>query len=199
MIRLVIHTGAHKGEELELQSGPNVLGRAEGNDFTLDDPTVSSRHCEILVGEKEVQVRDLDSTNGTFIDNQRIRSAEIRSGQILMLGSMEMRLVGEPVEVVIPQLTPVQEPLTSLLPDGTLACLHHPGIAALFKCRQCGKAYCDTCVRELHLVGGKSRLFCPSCSGACEPIGPKPPPRKRSFASRFLETIRIPFRRTDRQ
>jgi hypothetical protein len=198
MVRLVIHTGAHKGEELELQHGSNFLGRAEGNDFTLDDPTVSSRHCEVVVEDMRVQVRDLNSTNGTFIDNQRIRSSEIRNGQILMLGSMEMRLAGGPVEIVIPSLSTEDEPTARVLSDGSVACLHHPSIPALFRCRQCGKAYCESCVRELHLVGGKSRTFCPACSGTCEPLGPKPPPRKRSFASRFLETIRIPFRRTDR-
>lgn len=199
MPRLVIQSGAHKGEEIELQRGSNFLGRAEGCDFTLDDPTVSSRHCEVIVTDLGVQIRDLDSTNGTFIDTQRVKSAELRNGQILMLGSMEMRLMGMTVDVVIPKMTVTAEPVAVQLPDGTPACLHHPGIPASHKCRQCGKAYCEACVRELHLVGGKSRMFCPGCSGACEPLGPKTAPRKRSFASRFLETIRIPFRRPDRK
>jgi hypothetical protein len=195
MARLVILSGAHKGEEIELQRGSNFLGRAEGNDFTLNDPTVSSRHCEIVVTEMAVKVRDLGSTNGTFVDNQRLQSSEVRSGQILMLGSMEMRLVDAGVEIQIPSLTPAAVPTASALSDGTPACLNHPGVPAVHKCRGCGKTYCEACVRELHLVGGRSRLFCPACSGSCDALGPRPAPRKKSFASRFLETIRIPFRK----
>lgn len=197
MARLLILSGAHKGEEIELQRGSNFLGRAEGNDFTFDDPTVSSRHCEIAVADMTVKVRDLGSTNGTFVDNQRIQSSEVRNGQVLMLGSMEMRLVDAAVDIVIPPLSRTEEPAARFLKDGLPACLNHPGIAAAHKCRHCGKMYCEACVRELHLVGGRSRLFCPACSGACDAVGPKPPARKKSFASRFLETIRIPFRRDD--
>lgn len=199
MARLIILTGAHKGEELELQRQSNILGRAEGNDFTLNDPTVSSRHCEVFVDEHVVRVRDLDSTNGTFIDNARIRNAEIRSNQVLMLGSMEMRLMDAPSLVVaIPTLSnPEEPPVPTLLQNGTAACLNHPGIAALHKCGHCGKCFCEACVRELHLVGGSSRVFCPVCSGGCVPLAPTRPRRKKSFASRFLETIRIPFRRGD--
>lgn len=197
MARLVIHSGAHKGGELELQRGSNFLGRAEGNDFTLDDPTVSSRHCEIIVAEMTIQVRDLDSTNGTFIDNRRIRNSEIHNGEILMLGSMEMRLTDAVMEILIPPRSVPMEPVATAMPDGSPACLHHPGIAALHKCRQCSKTYCEACVRELHLVGGHSRVFCPACSGLCDPLGTRPPARKKSFASRFLETIPIPFRRSE--
>jgi hypothetical protein len=195
MARLVIQSGAHKGEEIELVRGSNYLGRAEGNDFAFNDPTVSSRHCEIVVTEAGVKVRDLGSTNGTFVDNQRVQSAELRNGQILMLGSMEMRLVDAGIEISIPPLMPAAEPVAALLKDGTPACLHHPEIAAAHKCRACGRTYCEACVRELRLVGGRSRVFCPACSGVCDALGPKPEVRKKSFASRFLETIRIPFRK----
>lgn len=195
MVRLVILSGAHKGEELELQRGSNFLGRAEGGDFILNDPTVSGRHCEIIVTDLSVRVRDCNSTNGTFIDTQRIQNSEIRHGQVLMLGSMEMRILIPQPEISIPPLSQPVEPQPTTLPDGTPACLNHPGIPAVHKCQQCGKTYCEACVRELHLIGGRSRLFCPACSGACTPLGAVRPARKKSFASRLLETIRIPFRR----
>lgn len=197
MARLVIHSGAQKGAELELQQGSNSLGRAIGNDFTLEDPTVSSRHCEIIVSDTTVRVRDLGSTNGTFIENRRIQDAEIRNGQILMLGSMEMRLMEGPVTIAIPPLPPAEEPRPTHLPDGAPACLHHPGIAAAHQCTQCSRTYCEACVRELHLVGGRSRLFCPICSGLCRSLGIVPTKARESVASRLLKTIRIPFRRGD--
>jgi hypothetical protein len=67
----------------------------------------------------QVVVRDLFSTNGTFLDTQRIQNAEIRNGQILMLGSMEMRLLVTPVEIAIPPLPPPAEPVPTTLADGT--------------------------------------------------------------------------------
>ncbi|MCX8107969.1 MAG: FHA domain-containing protein, partial [Verrucomicrobiae bacterium] len=152
--------------------------------------------CVVIVTNSSVRVRDLGTTNGTWIDNRRVLDAELRHGQILMLGSMEMRLLFTPVEIAIPPLPVPKEPVQTVLEDGRVACLNHPGIEATFKCTQCGRAYCNTCVRELHLVGGKSRLFCPACSGVCEAlVGIAVGEKRRSFASRLLDTIRIYFKK----
>jgi len=195
MARLVIHSGARKGEEIKLERGSNRLGRAEGNDVVLDDPSISKLHCEIVVGAMSVQVRDLDSSNGTFIEGQRIQCAAIRTGQILMVGSTVLRLEDETVDIVIRHLSRDEEPKASLLADGTPACLYHADVPASFQCRQCARTYCASCVHELHLAGGKPRLFCPVCSGACLPLAMQPPPRPPSIASRLIERIRRPFRR----
>lgn len=198
--RLIILNGAQKGDELELQRGSNFLGRAEANDFVLNDVTVSARHCEITVTDFSVRVRDLGSTNGTWIDNRRVLDAEIRNGQVLMLGSMEMRLSVLPAEISIPPLPKPAEVVQTTLDDGRPACINHPGIEAVLKCSQCERMYCEACVRELHLVGGKSRLFCPACSGACQPVtGVVAPPRRKSFASRLLDTIKIPFKKNKQE
>lgn len=195
--RLIILNGAQKGDELELQRGSNFLGRGEGNDFVLNDVTVSARHCEVIVTDSSVRVRDLGSTNGTWIDNRRVLDAEIKNGQILMLGSMEMRLSFVPTEISIPPLPVQAVPVQTTLEDGRPACLNHPGIEATVKCEQCARMYCDACVRELHLVGGKSRLFCPVCSGVCQPLaGVELPKRRKSFASRLLDTIKITLKKT---
>jgi len=196
--RLIILNGAHKGQEFELQDGSNFIGRAESNDFVLDDGAVSSRHCELVVTASSVRVRDLGSSNGTWIDNRRVLEGEAHHGQILMLGSLEMRLMMPPVEIAIPALPQHREPMPTALGDGRAACLNHPGFPAALKCAQCGRAYCEACVRELRLVGGQSRLFCPACSGACESLaGTVVSTRRKSFASRLLETIRISFKRNE--
>ncbi|HOC00339.1 MAG TPA: FHA domain-containing protein [Verrucomicrobiota bacterium] len=198
MARLVIHSGARKGEEIKLERGSNRLGRAEGNDIVLDDPSISKLHCEIVVGDMSVQVRDLNSSNGTCIEGRRIQCAAIRTGQILMVGSTALRLEDGPVDIVIPHLSRDEEPKASVLADGTPACLYHAEVPASFQCRQCGKTYCASCVHDLHLAGGKPRLFCPVCSGACVSLAMQAPPRPASIASRLIERIRRPFRRTRR-
>src|SRR2546430_10198736 len=107
MDKLVLTGLTHPGA-FELEPGFNTLGRNPTNDFRVHDVTISSFHCEIVVSEDSVLVRDLGSTNGTFIDGQQIHEAELRPGQILRLGSAELRLdsqaVIEPASISIPEL-----------------------------------------------------------------------------------------------
>jgi hypothetical protein len=60
------------------------------------------------------------------------------------------------------------------------------------RCPQCDKAFCEDCVRSLRLKGGQTRLFCPACSGPCDPIPTAPAPKKKqSLLARLTQTIRI--------
>jgi hypothetical protein len=199
MNKLVLTGLTHPGE-FELEPGFNTLGRNPTNDYRVHDATVSSFHCEIVLSEDSVLVRDLGSTNGTFIDNQPVTESQIRPGQILRLGSAELRLdsqeVPEPLEISIPELK-VEAPLDSVaLPDGSLSCLNHHDMPAIVKCVTCEKAFCEECVHELRLSGGAKRVFCPACSGHCEALpgapGRKPGQKKRqSLLGRLTQTIRI--------
>ena len=96
MNKLVLTGLTHPGT-FELEPGFNTLGRNPTNDFRVHDVTVSSFHCEIVVSEDSVLVRDLGSTNGTYIDGQPVQEAQLTSGQILRLGSAELRLESTPV------------------------------------------------------------------------------------------------------
>jgi hypothetical protein len=71
--------------------GPvTIVGRGDDADVVLDDPGVSRRHAEIRVttdGPHLVtHIRDLGSTNGTFIDGNRVTGAELREGNSITLG-----------------------------------------------------------------------------------------------------------------
>ena len=59
-------------ESFDLKLGVNRLGRTPDNDLLIDRATVSTLHCEIIWMNDSVVVRDRESTNGTFIDGQRI-------------------------------------------------------------------------------------------------------------------------------
>ena len=80
------------GRICELKVDKTTIGRLEDNTFQIPEPSVSSHHCEVLVRGKDVVVRDLDSTNGTYISGQRITEAPLKPGQILRCGQVEMRL-----------------------------------------------------------------------------------------------------------
>lgn len=80
------------GRTHELKVDKTTIGRLEDNTFQIAEPSVSSHHCEILQRGTEIVVRDLNSTNGTFIGNEKVSESVLRPGQILRLGQIEMRL-----------------------------------------------------------------------------------------------------------
>ena len=51
MARLIIQSKGFKDQVIELKLGVNRFGRTQGNDFQIEHPTISSRHCEIVLGQ----------------------------------------------------------------------------------------------------------------------------------------------------
>jgi pSer/pThr/pTyr-binding forkhead associated (FHA) protein len=95
MPRLVVLSEGLTGRTHELKADRTTLGRLEDNSFQVPDSSVSSHHCEILLRGNEVLIKDLDSTNGTFINNERVSEAVLKPSQILRLGQVEIRLEGD--------------------------------------------------------------------------------------------------------
>jgi pSer/pThr/pTyr-binding forkhead associated (FHA) protein len=92
MAKLVVLSVGMTGRTQELKADKTTIGRVEDNTFQVAEPSVSSHHCEVLLRGKDVVVRDLNSTNGTFINGEKVTESVITPGQILRLGQIEMRL-----------------------------------------------------------------------------------------------------------
>ena len=93
MAKLVLLSEGFTGRSHELITDRTTIGRVEDNTFPIVDPSVSSHHCEVLQRGAEVFVKDLNSTNGTFIDGHQVTGEGVlKSGQILRLGQIQMRL-----------------------------------------------------------------------------------------------------------
>jgi pSer/pThr/pTyr-binding forkhead associated (FHA) protein len=92
MTKLVIVSAGMAGRSHELTVDKTTIGRVEDNTFAITDPSVSSHHCEVLVKGNDVVVRDLNSTNGTYINGEKITEAGLKPGQVLRLGQVELRL-----------------------------------------------------------------------------------------------------------
>ncbi|MEW6161550.1 MAG: FHA domain-containing protein [Verrucomicrobiota bacterium] len=99
MAKLLFQNG---GNEINLNEGLNRLGRHPWNDFPINDLSVSGSHCEITVAGDHITIRDLGSTNGTFIDDQPVSEAPLKPGQRLRLGNIELKLAGSEGVVSIP-------------------------------------------------------------------------------------------------
>ena len=65
------------------------LGRGSDTDIRIEDPGASRNHCEIVLGQPVI-IRDLSSTNGTFVNGERVSQIEISNGTIIMIGSTQM-------------------------------------------------------------------------------------------------------------
>ncbi|HNV01708.1 MAG TPA: FHA domain-containing protein [Vicinamibacterales bacterium] len=70
-----------------------TIGRARAADFCLDVPFVSRLHCRVEVGpDGAVEVVDLGSTNGTWVDGKRVSRATLARGSVLRVGRVEFAL-----------------------------------------------------------------------------------------------------------
>ena len=74
-----------------LPGGVRTLGRSTGADFIVDAPLVSRVHCRLTaLPGGELEVKDLDSTNGTFINGTRVEAARLAPGDRLGVGRVEL-------------------------------------------------------------------------------------------------------------
>ena len=69
-----------------------TLGRASRADFIVDAPMVSRLHCRLSAGAAELEVVDLESTNGTFVNGKRISRAVLKRGDCLGVGRVQMTI-----------------------------------------------------------------------------------------------------------
>ena len=92
MARIVLLSEGFNGRTYELKVDRTTVGRVSDNAFEIPEASVSSHHAEILLRGNDVVIRDLDSTNGTFINGEKITEAVLKPGQTLRFGTVEMRL-----------------------------------------------------------------------------------------------------------
>ena len=67
-----------------------TVGRAPGADFVLDAALVSRVHCRLTAGDDNLHVVDLESTNGTYVNDTRIDRASLATGDRLRIGRVEL-------------------------------------------------------------------------------------------------------------
>ncbi len=118
MARLVLLSEGLTGRSYELKVEKTTVGRVSDNAFEIPEASVSSHHAEIILRGSEVIVHDLNSTNGTFINGQQITGeASLKPGQILRLGTIEMRLEsGQPEAARQKQAQALDQ--TRIIPQG---------------------------------------------------------------------------------
>ncbi|HSZ56111.1 MAG TPA: ATP-binding protein [Tepidisphaeraceae bacterium] len=96
MLTLLVLQGPDKGRRYELPDAPALVGR-ESRSLPLSDNTVSRRHCELLPTDGEWIVRDLGSSNGTYLNGGRVMaSASLKIGDQIRVGRTLMVFGAQP-------------------------------------------------------------------------------------------------------
>ena len=94
--RVVVTVPDRPDQTYPLRDGENVMGRAADCDVVVNHPSLSRRHAVLDVAGAAVKLRDNDSTNGVFIDDEEVKEADLESGATFRLGTdVEVRLEQE--------------------------------------------------------------------------------------------------------
>ena len=93
---LLVKRGPNAGSRFPLHQAVTSAGRDPGSDIFLDDVTVSRRHAEFLSERGELQVVDIGSLNGVYVNGQPIDSAVLTNGDEIQMGKFRLLLLIQP-------------------------------------------------------------------------------------------------------
>lgn len=84
-----------------LKGGRHVVGRGKDADLRIGVDVVSREHCEFVVNDGSVHVRDLGSSNGTFVNCQRVEQQDLSAGDLVAIGPavFVVRIDGDPEDI----------------------------------------------------------------------------------------------------
>jgi len=193
MAKLVIKSEGFHNQVLELRLGLNRIGRAPGNDFQIEHPTISATHCEIDLADNGVSLRDCDSTNGTFVNERPVKQSSLWPDQILRIGDVELLVESIDVNISIPKVTVARPAPPIVLDDGIMLCPRHRNNPVTHQCTHCRQILCGECLHRLKRRGGKTLLLCPECSHQAEPLAAPSKKKKKSLLGFLARTVKMPF------
>ncbi len=106
MAKLILKYEAAVLKEIPLNRATMTIGRTSANDLPIDNLAVSGHHAKIYYENDKFVLEDLNSLNGTFVNNQRIRKSLLKNGDEILIGKHTMVFVeegGPPPEPLEPE------------------------------------------------------------------------------------------------
>lgn len=115
-LKLRFVAGKYEGGEFRLPSeGEVLIGRGAELPVVLAEDMVSRKHARLTIRGERVRIEDLGSTNGTFVNGERVKSAELKPGDRILIGTSIMKLLviegPEPARPRGPSVAPAVPPL----------------------------------------------------------------------------------------
>jgi hypothetical protein len=131
-------SGKYQGSEFPLEPDRElVVGRASNTDVVLVEDMVSRKHARVSVSDDEVLIQDLGSTNGTFVNGEKVKRARLKDGDRVLIGTSILRLVRQHRRTVAP-LRPgepqrAQESVSTLKPRALQGDISEHGLPSLLQ------------------------------------------------------------------
>jgi ribosome-associated protein YbcJ (S4-like RNA binding protein) len=98
LAKLIISRDTRVIQEVELDDGPMIIGRQPNSDIVIAHQAVSGRHAQVATSAGETWVEDLGSSNGTFVNGQRINRARLADGDRVTVATFQLEyLAGAPL------------------------------------------------------------------------------------------------------
>lgn len=89
-VQLSIVEGPDHGNQFEIAKAQTVIGRAQRNDIVLQDRRVSANHASVEIQNGEILIKDLGSTNGTFVNNRQISTSRLQNLDEIVIGTTKI-------------------------------------------------------------------------------------------------------------
>ena len=101
-VKLVMFKGSGQRKEFPVVNNVTVIGRGENCDLRVPLLSVSRRHCELSTGGNQVRIKDLASSNGTYVNNKRVNEAVLNAGDRLVVGPIvfTVQIDGKPEQIL---------------------------------------------------------------------------------------------------
>jgi pSer/pThr/pTyr-binding forkhead associated (FHA) protein len=99
--KLIVIYGDHVGKEYRLGAKRVLIGRADQCDIPINDSSVSRKHASIETKDGRFLLRDLQSTNGTVVNNKRIDAAVLNHGDKIRIGRAVFKFLEREITVTI--------------------------------------------------------------------------------------------------
>ena len=97
MAFLKIVSGTRAGEQISLNQPVLRIGRREGNDLIISDPSISGSHCEIEKNASGYTLRDLGSTNGTRVNGEAVAVSGLFRNDVIHVGDVSVIIDGDDI------------------------------------------------------------------------------------------------------
>jgi pSer/pThr/pTyr-binding forkhead associated (FHA) protein len=95
MPKLTVLTEGIEPTSFDLTKEVTSVGRVKGNDIVLDHQSVSGSHGELVLrGDQDVYIRDLGSTNGSYLDGKKVAESPVQPGEVITFGEVQLKLEG---------------------------------------------------------------------------------------------------------
>jgi pSer/pThr/pTyr-binding forkhead associated (FHA) protein len=180
--KLIITQGDAQPTTVELQYEYTHLGRADDNELPIPEPSISSRHCVFILSGADVIVRDLNSSNGTYVNGEPVTETILRPGDNIQVGVIDIKFVPgvRRPKLNTSTMTAVKPRMSSTLPPGAETTLKLPSNHA----RRPNTPTIDDSKKDKAFVTGSSAI-------SYEQLATDTPKEKRSWGLAIVLIILI--------